>query len=178
MTQGKFKGKPKGSWNPKKVKDKEGNDMMDLPCHIHTKKDEDSNFIYPKHTTRQCRLLIQQFQGKQSKDKEKESDKAEDKEGSDEEYPHVNFTLMIFADVESKSQLKVINREVNMVAPAMPSYLKWSQTAITFDQSDHPTHIATPRRQTLLVDLVVEGTRLTKVLMDGGSGLNILYEKR
>ena len=38
VTQGKFKGKPKGSWNPKKVKDKEGNDVMDMPCHIHPKK--------------------------------------------------------------------------------------------------------------------------------------------
>ena len=27
----------------------------------------------------------------------------------------------------------------------------------------------------MVVDPVVEGTRLTKVLMDGGSGLNILY---
>ena len=62
-----------------------------------------------------------------------------------------------------------------MVAPATPSYLKWSQTAITFDQSDHPARIATPGRQALVVDPVVEGTRLTKVLMDGGSGLNILY---
>ena len=62
-----------------------------------------------------------------------------------------------------------------MVAPATPSYLKWSQTAITFDQSDHPKHIATPGRQALVVDPAVEGTRLTKVLMDGGSGLNILY---
>ena len=61
MTQGKFKGKPKGPWNPKKVKYQEGNDVQDLPCHIHTKKDEEGNFIYPKHTTRQCRLLIQQF---------------------------------------------------------------------------------------------------------------------
>ena len=83
---------------------------------------------------------------------------------------------MIFADVESKSRLKVINREVNMVAPVMTTtYLKWSQTAITFDQSDHPARIATPGRQALVVDPVVEGTRLTKVLMDGGSGLNILY---
>ena len=81
---------------------------------------------------------------------------------------------MIFADVESKSRLKVINREVNMVAPATPSYLKWSQTAITFDQSDHLARIATPGRQALVVDPVVEGTRLTKVLMDG-SGLNIVY---
>ena len=82
---------------------------------------------------------------------------------------------MIFADVESKSRLKVINREVNMVALETPNYLKWSQTTITFDQSDHPTHIATPGRQALVVDPVVEGTRLTKVLMDGGSSLNILY---
>ena len=82
---------------------------------------------------------------------------------------------MIFADVESKSRLKVINREVNMVAPATPSYLKWSRTTIMFDQSNHPAHIATPGRQALVVDPVVEGTRLTKVLMDGGSGLNILY---
>ena len=62
-----------------------------------------------------------------------------------------------------------------MVAPVTPRYLKCSQTAITFDQSDPPTHIATPGRQALVVDPVVKGTRLTKVLMDGGSGLNILY---
>ena len=41
--------------------------------------------------------------GKQPKDKKKESDKVEDKEDSDDGYPQVNSTLMIFADVESKS---------------------------------------------------------------------------
>ena len=106
--------------------------MLDLPCHIHTKKDEEGNLIYPKHTTRQCRLLIQQFREKQPSEKEKESDKDED-EDEDDGYPKVNSTLVIFADVESKSQLKVINREVNMIAPATTTtYLKWSQTTITF----------------------------------------------
>ena len=114
--------------------------MLDLPCLVHTNKDEEGNFIYPKHTTRQCRLLIQQFQGKQPKGKEKESDKVEDKEDSDDGYPQVNSTLMIFANVESKSRLEVINREVNMVAPVTPSYLKWSQTAITFDASNAHRH--------------------------------------
>ena len=61
VAQGKFKGKPKGPWAPKKVKDKDGNDVLDLPCHIHTKKDEEWDIIYPKHTTRQCCFLIQQF---------------------------------------------------------------------------------------------------------------------
>ena len=57
-TQGKAKGKAKGPWTPKKVKDSAGNDVLDLPCHIHIKKDEEGNLIYPKHTTRQCRVLI------------------------------------------------------------------------------------------------------------------------
>ena len=62
-----------------------------------------------------------------------------------------------------------------MVAPATMTYLKWSQIVITFDQSDRPARVATPGRQALVVDPVVGGTRLTKVLMDGGGGLNILY---
>jgi len=132
-TQGKSKGKPKGPLIPKKVKDSTGNDMLDLPCHTHIKKDEEGNLIYPKHTTRQCRVLMQQFREKQPSEKEKESDKDEDKEEDDEGFPNVNSTLVIFADIESKSRLKVINREVNMVAPATTTYLKWAQTVITFD---------------------------------------------
>jgi hypothetical protein len=115
--------------------------------------------------------LIQGFKEGQSSGKETEKEEDEEKD----DFPEVNATLMIFADIESKSRLKVINREVNMAVPATPTYLKWSQTPITFDQSDHPAHVATPGRQALVVDPVVGGTRLRKVLMDGGSGLNILY---
>ena len=80
---------------------------MEMTCWIcraiSTQKRQRGNFIYPKHTTRQCRLLIQQFREKQPKEKEKEADKVEDEEEDDDGYPHVNSTLMIFADVESKS---------------------------------------------------------------------------
>ena len=38
LNQGKFKGKPKGPWNPKKVNDQDGNDVLDLPCHIQHQK--------------------------------------------------------------------------------------------------------------------------------------------
>ena len=34
LNQGKFKGKPKGPWLPKKLKDQSGKDVLDLPCHI------------------------------------------------------------------------------------------------------------------------------------------------
>lgn len=62
-----------------------------------------------------------------------------------------------------------------MAFPTTPSYFKWSQALIKFDQLDHPAHVATPGRQALVVDPVVGGVRLRKVLMDGGIGLNIMY---
>ena len=40
---------------------------------------------------------------------------------------------------------------------------------------DHPSHVARPSRYPLIVDPIVRKKHLTKVLMDGGSGLNILY---
>ncbi|KAI4996962.1 hypothetical protein ZWY2020_052304 [Hordeum vulgare] len=169
ITNAKFKGKGKAQYTPKKRQS--GNSILDQPCPIHTKTDEEGNVILPKHTTRQCRLLIQGFGEGQLSEKDTEQDD-EDKE---DPFPQVHATLMIFADVESKSRLKLVNREVNMATPSTPTFLKWSQTTITFDQSDHRAHVPTPGRQAMVVDPMVEGIRLRKVLMDGGSGLNIMY---
>ena len=58
---------------------------------------------------------------------------------------------------------------------AVPSFLSWLESSITFDQRDHPSHIARPGRYPLVIDPIVRKKRLTKGLMDGGSGLNILY---
>ena len=49
------------------------------------------------------------------------------------------------------------------------------ESPITFDQRDDPSHVMRPGRNPLAIDLIVRKKRLTKVLMDGGSGLNILY---
>ena len=66
-------------------------------------------------------------------------------------------------------------REACAAETAVPSFLSWSKSPITFDQRDHPSHIVRPGRYPLIVDPIVRKKRLTKVLMDGGSGLNILY---
>ena len=76
---------------------------------------------------------------------------------------------------DSKRHQKLARREVYMAEPAMPTFLRWSESAITFDRSDQPNSIPQPRRYPLVVDPIVVMKRLTKVLMDGGSGLNIMY---
>ena len=57
----------------------------------------------------------------------------------------------------------------------MPTFLKWSGSPITFDWTNHPEHVPRPGRYSLVVDPIIDTKRLSKVLMDGGSGLNIIY---
>ena len=44
---------------------------------------------------------------------------------------------------ESKCRQKLMDREVNMatLGDAVSTFLKWSETAITFDRKDHSDHI-------------------------------------
>ena len=58
---------------------------------------------------------------------------------------------------------------------AAPVYQDWSDKPITFDQGDHPDCVPSPRRYPLVVDPIIGNARLTKVLMYGGSSLNIIY---
>lgn len=60
---------------------------------------------------------------------------------------------------------------------AAPVYLKWSETVITFDRTNHSNHILQPGWFPLVVSTIVDKTRLTRVLMDGRSGLNLLYTR-
>ena len=84
-------------------------------------------------------------------------------------------TLGVTAAYDSKRHQKLARHEVYTAEPAMPSFLRWSESAITFDQTDHPKSIPQPGRHPLVVDPIIGMKRLTKVLMDGGSGPNIMY---
>jgi hypothetical protein len=58
---------------------------------------------------------------------------------------------------------------------AAPVYLDWSDKPITFDQADYPHHVPSLGKYPLVVNPIIGDVRLTKVLMDGGSSLNIIY---
>ena len=69
-------------------------------------------------------------------------------------------------------QCKREHRDVFAARMAVPQYLNWSSTPITFTHDDHPDRVVAPGVYPLIVN-----TRLSKVLMDGGSSLNIIYLK-
>ena len=59
--------------------------------------------------------------------------------------------------------------------PAMPEYLKGPETDITFSEEDHPPAIPRPGHSALVVDALIGQFHMTKIFMDGGSGLNIIF---
>ena len=69
---------------------------------------------------------------------------ADDTEGKDSGFSTLDFCLMIFGGsvaYDSKCRQKLARREFYTAEPAMPTFLRWLESAITFDRTDHPKSI-------------------------------------
>jgi hypothetical protein len=63
------------------------------------------------------------------------------------------------------------------IEPAVPTPLRWSEVPITFSRADQWTSFSEPGWFPHVLKPVVAGSKLNKVLIDGGSGLNIFFTK-
>jgi len=107
--------------------------------------------------------------------KEKSGHKEDNKD--DDGFPAVHDCYMIYGGPSTQltaRQRKRERREVLTARMAVPQYLSWSSTPITFDREDHPDKVVPPGVYPLVVDPIIVNTRLSKVLMDSGSSLNIM----
>jgi hypothetical protein len=98
--------------------------------------------------------------------------------GKEEEFPEIHNCFMIYGGQVANASArhrKQERREVCSVKVVAPVYLDWSDKPITFDRGDHPDFVPSPGRYPLVVDPIIDNVRLSKVLMDGGSSLNIIY---
>ena len=164
----------KGGRKPEEGTPKHFKKLLEGPC---------LNHAFPvRHLLKDCSLMWRFLsggsnKGEQGKDPAPTADDAEEK---DDGFPTSDGYLMIFrgsAAYDSKRRQRVARREVYMTEQAMLTFLRWSESTITFDRTDHPDTVPHPGRYPLVVDPVIGPKRLTKVLMDGGSGLNIMYAK-
>jgi hypothetical protein len=58
------------------------------------------------------------------------------------------------------------------VESAVPRPLRWSEVPISFSRDDQWTSFSEPSKFPLVLDPVVAELKLTRVLIDGGSGLS------
>jgi hypothetical protein len=84
---------------------------------------------------------------------------------------------VLFGGLPTRRSHKATRWEVLNIEPVVPTPLRWSEEPITFSCADQWTSFSEPGRFPLVLKPVVAGSRLNKVLIDGGSGLNALFTK-
>ena len=81
----------------------------------------------------------------------------------------------IFETFSSNNPCNKVLRDLAKVCQAA-AINPWNDTAITFNAGDEPRYRTVRAPAALVLSPIVDGFRLTKVLMDGGSGINLIYE--
>jgi hypothetical protein len=84
---------------------------------------------------------------------------------------------VLFGGLPSRRVQKATRREVMSIELAVPTPLRWSEVPITFSRADQWTSFSEPGRFPLVLKPVVVGSKLNEVLIDGGSGLDVLFTK-
>jgi hypothetical protein len=141
--------------------------MLKKPCPYHKTP--------VNHTLDQCDILKRFYGRAAAKDGEAKKDGGDGDAGG---FPAVENVFLIIGGPTvgmSSRQRKRERHEVLAAEKAPPSFLDWSENAITFSREDHPNRIPNPGQYPLVVDPVIGNARFSKVPMDGGSSLNILY---
>jgi hypothetical protein len=130
------------------------------------------------HTTEQCYQLRRELKDTpdtQPPHNKKGKKKANEGNGDFQE-PDKTVNVL-FNGLPTKRSQNATRREVLNIEPVVLTPLRWSQVPITFFRADQWTSFSEPGHFPLVLKPVVAGSRLNKVLIDGGSRLNVLFTK-
>ena len=130
------------------------------------------------HTTDQCYQLQRALKDipEPRPPHDKKGKKKVDEGNGDFQEPDKTVNVL-FGGLPTRRSQKLTRWEVLSIEPAVPTPLRWSEVPITFSRADQWTSFSEPGRFPLVLKPVVAGSRLNKVLIDGGSGLNVLFTK-
>jgi hypothetical protein len=78
---------------------------------------------------------------------------------------------------ESKRQQKLNNRQILVATTGPPTPYRWSEHPITFTRADQWLNFDHPGKYPLFVDPVIRESRVKKVLVDGGSSINVTFPR-
>jgi hypothetical protein len=130
------------------------------------------------HTTKQCYQLRHALKSTPEPPHPHDKKGKKKNDGDNNNFQEPDKTVnVLFGGLPSRREQKATRREVMTIEPAVPTPLRWSEVPITFSRTDQWTSFSEPGRFPLVLKPVVAGSKLNKVLIDGGSGLNVLFTK-
>jgi hypothetical protein len=130
------------------------------------------------HTTEQCYKLRRALKCTPEPPHPHDKKGKKKNDGGIDDFQEPDKTVnVLFGGLPSRREQKATRREVMSIEPAVPTPLRWSEVPITFSRMDQCTNFSEPGCFPLVLKPVVASSRLNKVLIDGGSGLNVLFTK-
>jgi hypothetical protein len=78
---------------------------------------------------------------------------------------------------KSKRQQKLNDRQILVATTGPPAPYRWSEHPITFTRVDQWLNFDHPGKYLLLIDPMIRESRVKKVLVDGGSSINITFPR-
>ena len=76
----------------------------------------------------------------------------------------------------TKGKNRTALTKTHAIRPAPEEHRHWLLQPITFDHQDYSKGARNAGWTALVVNPIINGLQFTKVLMDGGSDLNLLYQ--
>src|SRR4051812_27094358 len=93
---------------------------------------------------------------------------------------HHQSYCMFTTEQQDRQSVQHRHMEVNAVMPAVPRFVPWSDQEITWSIKDHPKIMPNPGSYALVLDPTFAGpsinVKFSKVLIDNGSNINIMYK--
>lgn len=85
---------------------------------------------------------------------------------------HIFGGSMMFS---SKREYKKVEHEVCSASQGTTTKMKWSHQKIKFSDADHPTTTTIPGKYPIVVEPTIRNIKIARVLIDGGSSINLLF---
>ena len=98
-----------------------------------------------------------------------------------DEFPDEHGAYVVFTSVaDDRRSRRQQQQEVNAVASSTPEFMHWSERPISWSRVDHPEVMLNPGSYALVLGATLatdrRAARFSRVLIDGGSSINILYK--
>jgi hypothetical protein len=102
-------------------------------------------------------------------------------EGRGRAFPRVDREVNVIfgghGEQESRRQQKLKDRQVLVATTSAPAPYRWSEHVITFSRADQLLNFDHLGKYPLFIDPVIRESRVKKVLVDGGSSINVTFPR-
>ncbi|XP_071681806.1 uncharacterized protein [Lolium perenne] len=162
----------------------DGEDNINAPCYLHAYIDPKDDKKKLSHLLRDCRQFfemqkfIQQQQPSPPPPPQHQVQQVQPRNSNESFPPPRGQMSMIHKTGVSRREMKKLTQEINLAESIManiPEYIDWSPQSIMLSRADHPLTIPKPDHAALVVEAQIGGFNMSKVFMDGGSGLNLIF---